>query len=419
MLIRPVTTRRRKLLAVTATLPILLGAVSCAEDSANTATSSADVEAAVSAAPAGSFDDDAATGDPVKVGLINPQGGPAINQPEGLAASEAVVKYANEHLGGLGGRPIELVVCKNKEDAASAAACANQMVEAGVVGVVSTNTSQGDAMAPIITGAGISYTGYNGSSASELTSSPAYIWTGAFPGVLTSMAKYAVGNGYKDLTLYVTDAPQIVGGATAIAQPAFDAAGVALDIVPIPIGAPDVTPQVQAGLAKNPGAVAIIGDATVCSATLKALGTLGTKADKLVIQPCMDPAVVEAAGDVLEGSKLLTTSDGTSDDPEASLFRAVMATYSADTTLGGATETGYQSMLGFIRAAAAVQGDDITAASVAAAIGSATDVVLPVGHGSTFTCDGKAVPGLTALCSSAALVATVKDGKPTDFQLVS
>jgi branched-chain amino acid transport system substrate-binding protein len=419
MMIRSATTRRRRLLAVTATLPILLGAVSCAEGSANTATSSADVDAAVSAAPAGSFDGEASSGDPVKVGLINPQGGPAINQPEGLAASQAVVKYANEHLGGLGGRPVELVVCKNKEDAASAAACANQMVEAGVVGVVSTNTSQGDAMAPIITGSGISYTGYNGTSPSELTGSPSYVWTGAFPGTLASMAKYAVSSGYKDLTLYVTDAPQVVGGATAIAQPAFDAAGVALDIVPIPIGAPDVTPQVQAGLAKKPGAVAIVGDATMCSATLKALGTLGATAEKLVIQPCMDPAVVEAAGDVLEGSKLLTTSDGSSDDAEATLFRAVMATYAPDTTLGGASGTAYQSMLGFIRAAAAVQSDDITAASVATAIGDAKDVVLPVGHGATFTCDGSAIPGLSAICSSSQLVATIKDGKPTDFQLLS
>jgi branched-chain amino acid transport system substrate-binding protein len=273
-------------------------------------------------------------------------------------------------------------------------------------------------MAPIITKAGIPYTSYQGASAEELTGNPSFMWTGGFPGVLAGMAKYAVANGAKAVTLFVTDAPAVTGGAAAFGDPAFKAAGVKLNIVPIPLGTPDATPQVSAGVKGDPGAIGIVGDATMCTSTLKALGTVGYKGDKLVISQCLDPSVQKAAGDALEGSKVLSTTDGITDDPEAKLYRAVMAKYApSDATVTGAAETGFQSMLGFIRAAS----DGITdpsAPAVISAIKGAKEVTLPLGHGATFTCDGTALPGLTAVCSNASLVGTWTDGTIADYQLL-
>lgn len=62
----------------------------------------------------------------MKIGLINNEGGQAISMPENRESAEAVVKYANENLGGISGRPIELVVCKQGEDANQARDCANR-----------------------------------------------------------------------------------------------------------------------------------------------------------------------------------------------------------------------------------------------------------------------------------------------------
>lgn len=64
-----------------------------------------------------------------------------------------------------------------------------------------------------------------------------------------------------------------------------------------------------------------------------------------------------------------------------------------------------------------MQGD-FTPATVSAAIKAAQRVPLPLGHGLTFTCDGKQVPMLKAICGSGAIVTTVKDGKITDPQVV-
>ncbi|CAN5566292.1 ABC transporter substrate-binding protein [soil metagenome] len=412
-------TGRRRLAAGLATATMLLGLSACADSSSDGGAAADDqASAAVSDAPEGTFEDNAATGAAIKIGIISPEGGTAISQPEGRVAAEAAVAYANANLGGIACHKIEAVVCKEKEDAASATDCANQMVEQDVAGVVVLNTAQGDSMAPIITGAGIAYTGYNGTSGSELTGDPAFIWTGAFPGVLGGMAKYAATNAITKLTLFVTDSPQVVGAVDAMGTPAFDAAGVKLTVTPIPPGTPDATSQVTAGIKDDPEAIAIVGDATVCTSALKALGTVGYKGTKLVITPCLDPSTVEAAGDVLDGAKLLTTTDASGDDDESKLYRAVMGQYAAGEVTTGAAQSGFQSMLGFIRAAQGVQGDP-TAASIVDAIRSAKDVPVPLAHGATMTCDGTAVPGLTALCSSYNLVGTLDaTGTPSGVELL-
>jgi branched-chain amino acid transport system substrate-binding protein len=414
----PLSRRSRKLLGATAALVVLLGTTACGSDGPSDDSDKETSKPAAAEAPEGSFPGTKASGEPVKVGLINPEDGPAISQPEGREAAEAVVEYANEHLGGLGGRPIELVICKAKEDPASNGACANQMVQEKVVGVVVANTANGEAMAPVITGAGIAYTGYNGASGSELTGKNSFLWTGGVASVIASFAKTAAAEGVKDFTLFGTDNASVVGALKQMGQPIFKAAGIGLEIVPIPLGTPDTTPQVSAGLKSEPGAVGIVGDANMCASTLKALETLGNEAPRYVIQFCVEDSTIKAAGPAAyDNAFLFTSADGASDDKEAQIYRAVMAEYAPDVDTAGSAVTAYQSMLGFIRAAGGVQGD-VTAESVVTAISSAKDVPVPVGHGATMTCDGKQFPGLTAICNASSLAGKLKDGKVVSYELV-
>lgn len=400
---------------------VVLGSAACTDSSSSSSgtESGAAAQSAVAAAPSGTFAGTKASGAAVKIGLINPEGGPAISQPEGRETAEAVVQYANENLGGLGGRPIDLVECKSKEDAASATDCANQMVEAGVAGVVVTNTGQGDVMAPILIGAKIPYTSYMGASPAELTAKDySYGWTGGFPAVLTGMAKYAAGEGMKNVTLYVTDNAAAINGAKAMGQPAFQAAGIKLDVVAIPLGNADASPQVSAGLTSKPEAVGIVGDATVCTSVLKALGTVGSDAQRMLIGPCLDPSVFQAAGSEMNGAKVFNTGYGLGTDDESRTYQAIMAKYAPSVAIEGAAQTSYQSMMGFIRTAGRVKGD-ITPASVNSTIRAAANVPMPIGDGATMTCNGKALPGLPMVCSAATNVGTVKDGTVTDVKLLN
>lgn len=401
-----------------AVAPLLLLAA-CGSGADSPAADPVDTEAAINAAPAGSFDGDEATGTPVKIGFMVPEGGPAVDEPDARVAAVAAVDYANEHLGGIGGHPIELDICKSQEDAASATSCANQFVQNGDVGVVIADTGQGHVVAPIVTGADLAYTSY-AILGSELTLPGVFAWTGGAAVQLGAMAKAALESGATSLALFVTDVGDVVAGITALAQPTFDAIGVDLNVVAIPPGTPDATSQVTAGIKDNPGAIGIIGDGTMCTSTLKGLTTAGFTGTKYVIASCVVPSVVSAVGDALDGAVDLswTAIDGESD--ESKLYRAIMAKYAPDTALNNYAPAGYQSMFGFIRAVNAGLGDnEPTAANVISAIRAAKDVPLPLGAGVTMTCDGKQVPGLPAICGNATLAQTLDaDGKATDLTII-
>ena len=49
--------------------------------------------------------------------------------PQVAKAGEAVVKYLNGNAGGINGHKIDLVLCNQQEDPASATKCANEFVE--------------------------------------------------------------------------------------------------------------------------------------------------------------------------------------------------------------------------------------------------------------------------------------------------
>ncbi|WAC54020.1 ABC transporter substrate-binding protein [Gordonia sp. SL306] len=370
------------------------------------------------AAPPASFPGKAATGGEIKIGLINNEGGQAISQPDNRMAAEAAAQYANEQLGGIGGHKINLVECKNAEEPTSARDCANRMVEEKVSAVVVTTTGQGDVLVPIITGAGIPYVSASGQSMQELTSNNAFLWTGGFPSSLQAMAAHAKSENMKHVTAYTIDVPAAVNGLKAIGAPAFKASGVDLKIVTIPPGTPDATPQVSAGLADSPEGVVVVGEGTLCTAALKSLGTLGFSGEKMGIQACATPDVVTAVGSNINGTKIFTAAQTTGDNPEATLYRSVIAKYAPDTDISGYAYVGYQGVLGLVRATRSLDGADTSPAAVAGAIRTAKDVVLPAGDGLTFTCDGTASPQMKAVCGKGSVVATLQDGKLVDAQIV-
>ena len=73
--------------------------------------------------------------DPVLVGLINMENSPAGSFPEARVAIEAAADWVNSELGGINGRPIELVTCITDFSIEKSQSCAQEMVMAGVVAV--------------------------------------------------------------------------------------------------------------------------------------------------------------------------------------------------------------------------------------------------------------------------------------------
>lgn len=101
---------------------------------------------------------DALTGDPVKVGFLNPSSG-AVPQPGADTGAQAAVKYINNELEGIGGRPLELVTCETDTTPETATSCANTFVEEGVVAVMDGFNLSSSATLPVLTEAGIPLVG--------------------------------------------------------------------------------------------------------------------------------------------------------------------------------------------------------------------------------------------------------------------
>ncbi|WP_280217645.1 ABC transporter substrate-binding protein [Nocardia neocaledoniensis] len=402
---------RRTVAGISALLMItVLGATACAEDGTTNDNSAA------ANAPTTSLPDKPATGAPVKVGLISAEGGAAVSIPAMREGAEAATEYVNNNAGGIAGRPIELVVCKQQEEPTSATKCANELVAAKVAAVLSPGTSQGGVIMPIVAGAGIPYVTLNGVSAPELTSPDSAALSAGLPGTITAMAAAAKAKEMASFTIFASDGGGMGAMIDAMGEPIFQAAGVGLDVVPIPLGVPDPTPLVTSGLASKPDGVSVIADAATCSSVFKAIQTTDPEVNKVFIPVCLDPNVTRVIGmDAVAGSSAIAATDYLSDRADSVLYRSVLQQYAPQTQVTGAASSGYQVVMALYGVTSSIQGD-VTATAIKEALKTARTVEMPAGGGITFTCDGTAVPQMPSICSRQMLIGEVNEqGVPVNL----
>lgn len=405
--------QRRAVAAIgVAALCTALAATGCASED------EADNNSAVAGAATTSLPDDPATGAPVRIGFVSTEGGAVISLPEMREGAEAAVEYVNNNGGGIAGRPIELVVCKQQEEPTSATKCANEFVEQKVSAVLSPGTSQGGTILPIVAGAGIPYITLNGVSAQELTSPDSAALSAGLPGTITAMATAAANKGMKSFTVFASDGGGMGAMVEAMGAPLFQGAGVELKVVPIPLGVPDPTPLVASGLSPKPDGVSVIADAATCASVYKAIQTTDPGVQKIFIPVCLDPDVIGAIGmDAVTGSVGLTATDYLSHRPDSVLYRTVLQTYAPEATVTGAASSGYQVVMALALATENIQGE-VDAASIREALRTAKDVEMPAGGGITFSCDGTAAPMMASICSRQMLIGEINEqGVPVNLQV--
>src|SRR5215475_12965764 len=99
--------------------------------------------------------EDHASGEPVKIGMVSDGATAAYDNRDELRAGKATADFWNEHRGGIGGRPIEVVTCETGGDPAGATDCGNRMVEKGVVAVTVAQSAVTDSLWEPLHDAGI------------------------------------------------------------------------------------------------------------------------------------------------------------------------------------------------------------------------------------------------------------------------
>lgn len=364
---------------------------------------------------------DKATGATITVGFMSDGQSASVDTTDETPTVEAAERYINEYLGGIGkdGLKLEVDVCENHSTPAGTTDCINHWIAEGVPVVINGTTGQGGTLASGLTAAGIIQF-YSGTiELGALRAANSFVMSNGLAIAFGVEASHAQEKGYERVTQFTIDLPGGRDSAQAIGVPIYEAAGATLEVVAIPPGTPDMTPQVQAALETDPQQVVVVGDPTFCIGTLKALDTLGYDGSILVIPTCVDPTVIDAVPGGLKGVVVGTSSTTKPNDPDIRLKAAVLKKFAPDLDPASSfTQQSWISVMGFALAMEGFEGD-VSPESVNAAIKAMAPQPLPLGGGLEFQCNGEQVSLAPAICTPGALLVTLgKNGREVKVEAV-
>ena len=413
-LLNPSLARRRLHVTLVAGLAaVALAAAGCGGDggSGGEGNGSAGADAAILGTAK------AASGTPVKIGFVSTGRTQTVDTTDEIKGAQATVAYANAYLGGLRGHPIELVPCEEKGVPANAQACGNRFLQEHVAAVAGGGPGQTDPWIQLVNPAGIPV-GLNAASSSVVLSTPGVFTWGNPLAYFGTAAAYARAHKLTKAAVLVTDVPAASGPAKALEPAFFGNAGATAEVVPIPPGTADMTPQIQA--AGRPDLYHVIGDPTFCASAIRAIRTIAPKASITAIDRCIG---TDKGASIPGGFKGVTISAEANIDPndkEFQLFKAVIGKYGNGLGTTATVASGYQGLLSLVRGVNAASGTDVTPAGITKALQSMPATPYPLGGGATFKCDGTALAGISKnACSTVGFVAeAAADGTLSNFSTI-
>jgi len=418
---RPARRTNRALTAATVCV-LLLALAACTSKDDDTTSPSADTPAPEVAADI-LGPEDRASGEPVRIGMVSDGATPAFDASDELRAAEATAEFWNTHRGGIGGRPIEIVACETGGEPAGATDCGNQMVEEGVVAVAQSQSAVGDSLWRPVHDAGVPTMLFQTSSQDALLDAQS---TFAIVNPLTALFGLPIAaaqeQGSAKVVFVLIDVPQAVQALETLGPGIMDQAGLDYEVVRVPPGTPDMTPQMHQVADSGAGVVQVTGNDAFCIAAFNGLRAVGYEGTIVTLSQCITDATRQAVPDGgLEGIQVASSvAMGATDDPTFQLHQAVIATYGDDvrhaddpTTMGG-----YTTIAALATALDGITGD-ITPETVTATIKAMPPQELPGGGGVTYQCNGTTSTLLPAVCTNQWLNTTLdNDGQTTTYEKI-
>ncbi|MGD9794131.1 MAG: ABC transporter substrate-binding protein [Acidimicrobiia bacterium] len=357
-----------------------------------------------------------AKGEPVKIGFMHDGKSAAVDNTDDWVVAQATVAYMNKSLGGIAGRPIELVECQSLDDNALATDCGNKFVEEKVNAVLLATSGRSGVLWDAVNPSGIPY--ICGACNDVRVTSDAkstYTMVNGLAGSLAAPVAFAKQVKAKAIAAMVIGMPSAVD-PQAMVKAAAEAAGMTFDLVSIPPGTPDMSSQVAAMLTKNPDLVNIVGDPTFCLTALTALNDAGYKgtiqtADYCVSSKVYEPLPAEVKTSLkVQASVAMGLPAGKSADWD--LYQGIMKKYGSKIPeVSGVRGWAYQVVWAMFLGAngGKIDPKNINKDTFNAAMKAAPEQVLPLTEGNTFKCDGKSFAGGPAICPKSATLETTLD----------
>jgi len=356
--------------------------------------------------PAPSAADEGA--EPVKVGFTNVDSGPIGALPELHAAADAAVALVNGELGGVGGRPVELVPCilSNPLSADEAQACGRLFADSGVVAVLGGIGLSNGPLIDVLEQNGIPYVGGIPLNNPEMTSDQSFQFSGGSPGAFVAFAQDAVERlGARRIAILYAEYPAIQDAALNYGAAVARALGAEVVEVPFPMVSQDYSAAAQKAAESDPDAIFVGAADLACAPIMQALSDLQTTAKVYMVGACADAKQVDKVGVErvlgylfnVEGR--IDQSDGLAD---TEIYTLAMEQYAPGTNSRSAATVGFRSAMN-LWAVLNRLGPDATSEQVTEAFRSARDV--PSFDGHPYSCGGTLIPALPAMCAPQEVIA--------------
>jgi branched-chain amino acid transport system substrate-binding protein len=223
----------------------------------------------------------------------------------------------------------------------------------------------------------------------------------------------------KKTALVTVDLPA-AGQLSVIGEPMFKKNGQELLSTAVPLGTPDVTPQVQAALSDGAEQFLIAGDISLCVNTLKALKTLGFEGKVISNANCLTDDSAKAIPGGFDNLLVLATRVPDPQAEDVKVLNAVAEKYAPGTPTDeeGQAVLGFVTTLGFARAMKDLPADDFTPAGVTTALQAMSPQPVPLLPGQTFQCSRKVSTLIPSACSNGAALLTIdSSGKVTKSEI--
>jgi len=350
-----------------------------------------------------------ATGEPITIGTINQDTGAAAAFPELTVADKVAIEFINTELDGVDGRPIELVSCDTRFDPNQSTACAQQMVDAGVVAVIGGIDVWGDGI-KVLEDNGIPYVGGIPVSFHSVRSPVSFQFSGGTWGAVLGEAHYAVDVLGADSVAIVHGAFDPITDAAELGERYLDRVGVEVAIVTTPVIGADMVAAMNQAARSRPDAIIALTADSGCVPTIQTAAQLEIDAVLMLTGACAAPKIIESAGDAIEGSVFNLEADLDPDAPDAALYTAIATKYGPqfDYELQGAGTVSFRSVMNLYAALRDIGAANVTRDSILEFFRNSQDRPSFFGH--PYTCDGNQLEGLPAICAPQQTLGRFQDG---------
>ena len=380
------------------------GCSSSSKSSSTTGSASGKATATTAAKP---------TGEPIKIGYLNNEGGATFSVPELRIGAQVAADYVNNTLGGVNGRPIQLVPCADDGSPEKSIDCANKLIEAKVVAVLEGTDLGADAVLPILKPANIPLVGHVQFGNAQMVDDNSYFFGSAALAYGGAALKYYADQGIKSVEWFMPDQAAMHAFTDAVLTPTAAKLGLKYKSIYYDPTAPNFSVLATTAVTdKAQASGSIVGTDGACASFIGALRDAGYQG-RILAASCsgLFGSIGDKAVGVDTDSDHWNPSDVESapiaKQQELQLYTQQMTAAKHSDLVRGNAVIGFADVMNLSRILTTVQSP-VDGTAVTKAIRGTRDFDSFLGP--KITCDHSLIPGNSACAAGLLFFRVQKDG---------